>query len=173
MADSTENAATEEAKPKGKLKLIIIIAGVMLLEAGGITAVFMLGGPAKSGAEVDPDLVRDVSEQTREISIVDDRFQNMKEGRVWIWDISIFVKVKNRHAERVEATLEQRGAEIRQGVSQIVARAQHAHLKEADRQTLNRQLTVYLEDVFGTDTAGESRIDLVLIPKCRGLPSDF
>ena len=50
MADETPNA--QEQKPKGKLSLvmILVIGGVMLLEAGVICMVFILKDPAPSDA---------------------------------------------------------------------------------------------------------------------------
>jgi hypothetical protein len=113
-------------------------------------------GPSKGeAAEAEHTLVSDEGEQTLEVLIAEEKFQNLQTGRVWIWDTSVFVQVKAKNTEHVEQTLERRNAEIKEGLSQIISRAQHAQLKEPDRQTLNRQ------------------IERVLIPKCRGFPADF
>jgi len=123
---------------------------------------------------VDPkSLVEDTSHDIKEIQIISDKFQNLTTGKVWVWDIDVFVQVKEKNAQRVEKVLEQRAAEIKEGLNQIVSRAQHAQLKEPERQSLNRQFTSYLDKVVGQDPDGKSLLDRLLIPKCRGFPADF
>jgi len=93
---------------------------------------------------------------------------------VWVWDLSVFMQVKNKNAESVKAVLEQRKAEIGEGMGQIVSRAQHSQLKEPERQTLIRQIRGFLESIRGmTDAEGKPLVERVMIPKCRGFPSDF
>jgi flagellar basal body-associated protein FliL len=171
-------APKEEAKPAKKglpIKTIGIIGAIMAIEAGALFFVLGgLGGPKKSEAAVDPKHVEvDESQEVQEIEIVSEKFQNMTTGKVWVWDISLFVQVRQKNAERVEKVLEQRGAELKEGLSQIVSRAQHAQLKEPERQSLNRQFSAFLEKVVGMDADNKPLIDRVLIPKCRGFPADF
>lgn len=171
-------AKGDAAKPAKKglpIKTIGVVAGIMVLEAVAVVMVFgMFGGPKASHAETDPHaLVEDDSNKTQEVVLVEDKFQNLTTGRVWVWDISVYVQVKNKHAERVQEVLESRAAEVKEGVGQIVSRAQHSHLKEPERQTINRQLSVYLEKVIGMDEEGKPLIERVLIPRCRGYPADF
>lgn len=171
-----ETTTTEPAAKKRKLPLKTVgaVAGVMILEAAVLVGVLGITGPSKGEAsEAEHSLVDDEAEQTLEVLIAEEKFQNLQTGRVWIWDTSVYVQVKAKNAEHIEHTLERRNAEIKEGLSQIVSRAQHAQLKEPDRQTLNRQITVFLEGVFATDSDGKSQIERVLIPKCRGFPADF
>lgn len=177
MADKKpQPAPAQEAAPTKKLpiKSIVAIAGIMAVEAGVFIAVLGMGGPQKGqAAEQKAQLVDDAGEQTQELLIVDDKFQNLQTGRVWIWDTAVYVQVKNKSAEQVKKTLERRSAEIKEGVSQIISRAQHAQLKEPERQTLNRQITAFLETIFEPGADGKPMIERVLIPKCRGFPADF
>lgn len=183
MADKKDKPAEQPAKegaeapaPKKGLpiKTIAVIAVVMALEAGAIVMVMGMLGPKKSEAAVDPkSLVEDTSHEIKEIQIIADKFQNLTTGKVWVWDIDVYVQVKEKNAERVEKVLEQRSAEIKEGLNQIVARAQHAQLKEPERQSLSRQFTAYLEKVIGMDPDGKSLLERLLIPKCRGFPADF
>lgn len=184
MSDKKKDAAPaeapkDEAKPAKKgglpIKTIGIIGVIMAVEAAALFVVLGgLGGPKKSEAAVDPKHVEhDETQEVQEIEIVSEKFQNMTTGKVWVWDVSIFVQVKQKNAERVEKVLEQRGAEIKEGLSQIVSRAQHAQLKEPERQSLNRQFSAFLEKVIGMDADNKPLIDRVLIPKCRGFPADF
>jgi flagellar basal body-associated protein FliL len=161
-----------EASPVGgkklPMKVIGIVAGIMLAEAVGVFLVVgMVSRPQTAAAEIKGD---DRSEELQSIEIVltEDKFQNLQSGRVWIWDMQIVLKVKKRNQHHIEAELEKRSAEIREGVAHIVRRAQHSHLREPDLITVNRQLTAYLEKAFGTDAEGRSRIERVLIPRCKG-----
>jgi flagellar basal body-associated protein FliL len=174
MADKPTPEAekkTEEApKKKSPIKLIGIVGGLMLAEAAGV--VFLIGamGPKPQTAVADIQVDEHAqSAEFVEIPVVDERFQNMQTGRVWTWDIAVVLKIKSKNQEIIKSALEKRSAEVKEGISQIVRRAQHNHLKEPELTTLSRQLTAYLDKVFGRDAEGNSRIERVIIPKCKGL----
>ncbi len=169
---ATEGAdppAAAGAKKKSPIKMLAIVGVLMAGEAAGVYVVVgMLGPkPAPAKAELHAD-EHDALDALVEIPLVDEQFQNMQTGHIWVWDLQIVLKVRKRHEDAVKHTLEARAAEIKEGVAQIVKRAQHAHLKEVDLRTLNRQLTAYLNKIIEPDPEGDSRIDRVLIPKCKG-----
>lgn len=169
-------AAPAEGTPKKgglPIKTIAVVAVVMVVEAVAVFLVFSMMAPKPTQAHVDPATVHeDDSDQTAEIAIVSEsaesKFQNMQTGKVWLWELNIYVQVKNKHAEKVETILAARKAEIQEEISRIVARAQHPQLKEPDRATLNRLITASLNRVFGTDDNQKPLIERVLIPLCRG-----
>jgi hypothetical protein len=156
-------------KPRPPFKMIGIVAGIMLLEAAGVYVLVGMTGPRAQTAVAEIK-GHDQAEQAQavEIELVDDKFQNMQTGRVWIWDTQIVLKVKKKNQQIVELALAQRASEIKEGVAQIMRRAQHSHLREPELTTLNRQLTAYLDKTFGPDADGNSRVERVLIPKCKG-----
>ncbi len=169
MAEEAKVEATPTKKGPS-LKLIIVIAGLMVVEAVGV--IFLVGmlGPKPQSAVAEVHGEDGAEQQSSvEIELVDERFQNMQTGRVWIWDMKIFLKVKKKNAEFVKGELEQRNAEILEGISQIVRRAQHSHLKEPELTTLSRQFAAYLDKSLGKDPDGNSRIERILIPKCKGM----
>lgn len=174
-----EAAPAESPKKKGlPLKTIIIIAAIMIVEGVGVFFVLgSLGGPKASHAETDTKtLAHDDSEETAEIRLLekdDEKFQSHSSGQVWVWNVSVYVQVKNKNSERVERVLETRKAEIKEGLSQIIGRAQIAQLKEPERQSLNRQVTALLEKMIGQDTEGKSLIERILIPTCSGYPASY
>jgi flagellar basal body-associated protein FliL len=182
MADKKPDAApaadkaAEQAPPKKKLpiKTIGIVAGIMIAEA---VAVFMLlgsGSPKASHGETPAaELHDDDSEKTTEIELVSDKFQNMTTGQAWVWQISIFLKVKNKNSERVEEVLQQRRAEIREGLLQIIGKARHTQLTEPEKQTLSRQIASFLERLDGMTVDGKSVIERVIFADCRGYPTQF
>lgn len=162
------------AKKKLPIKTIAVVAIIMGLEAGAVVTVMSMLGPKESHASTDADqLIHDDSDQTGEIELVADQFQNLQTGQVWVWDLAVVLQVKNKHAEAVQGVLEQRAAEIKEGISQIINRAQHSQLKEPERQTLQRQIASFLERVRGlTDDDKKPLFERVMIPKCRGYPAD-
>lgn len=174
-------AAAPEGQPKKKglpIKTIAIVAVLMAVEGGLVFFVLgALGGPKKTEAATETKhLEHDESEQTKEIRLFekeDERFQNLTAGRVWVWNVSFYVQVKNKNSERIENVLEQRKAEIKEGVSQIISRSPIAQLKEPERQSLNRQVSALLEKIAGQDSEGKPLIERLLIPTCNGYPSDF
>jgi flagellar basal body-associated protein FliL len=164
-----EKQATAEGKKGPPIKVLGIVAGLMLAEAG---AVYMFVGMTGSGTKSASAEIKGAEEghaqQLVEIELIDDKFQNMQTGRTWMWDTQIVLKVKQRNEAFVQDELGKRAAEIREGVAQVMRRAQHGHLREPELTTLNRQLAAYLDKVFGPDAEGNSRVERVLIPKCRG-----
>ncbi len=174
-----ESVPADAPKKKGlPLKTIVIIAALMLVEGVGVFFVLgALGGPKASRAETDPKhLAHDDSEDTTEIRLLekdDEKFQSHSSGQVWVWTVSIYVQVKNKNSERVGRVLETRKAEIKEGLSQIIGRAQIAQLKEPERQSLNRQASALLEKIIGQDPDGKALIKRILIPTCSGYPASF
>lgn len=170
-----EEGAEAGAKKKGlPIKTIGVVAIAMVLEAVALFVLLGMGAPKESKAEEVHELVHDDSNELEEVEIIaDEMFQNMQTGQCWVWGISVYAQVKKKNVEYVDNVLMARTAEIREGFSQIVGRAQHSQLKEPDRQTLNRQFSALLEKVIKPDEDGKPRIERLLISKCTGYPSDF
>src|SRR5262245_57166335 len=130
-----EAAAPSPPKKKGGIKILGIVGAVMLVEAAGLF--FALKGPAKSEAsEVHPKLTDDPGLKKEEVLVVEDQMQNLQTGSVWIWDVAVYAEVKVKNSERLKEILKRRSAAVREGISQIFSRAQHAQLKEPERLTL-------------------------------------
>jgi len=166
-------AAAPEAAPAKKkppIKVIGIVAAIMAAEAGALFVVVGKSGakPATAAAEVH-GAEEAAAKQTVEIELADEKFQNMQTGKVWIWDLQIVLKVKQKHQEFISGELEKRTSEIKEGLSQIFRKAQHNYLVEPELTTINRQVHAFLDRAVGLDPEGNSRIERVLIPKCRGL----
>lgn len=165
-----EEAASAPPARKLPVKVVAVVAAIMLAEAGAVVVLIgMMGQRPQEAAAVVQGEDHAEDQGTVEIELADDRFQNMQSGRVWSWEISIYLKVRKKNEEFVSRQLEERSAEIKEGISQIIRRAQHAHLKEPDLTTLNRQIRAFLDKTLGTDAEGASRIERVMIPKCKGI----
>lgn len=169
-------APADGAAPKKKspIKLIAIVAVLMVVQAVAIIGVMGATGPKAAAAkEVKlDDHPKEDTEAAVELALVDDRFQNLQTGRVWIWDTEIVVQVKAKHQKAVEEMLEKRAAEIREGIATIFRKAQHSQLREPGLESLNHQVHAFVNQVVGKDAENEERVKRVLIPKCKGYPAE-
>jgi flagellar basal body-associated protein FliL len=182
MADKKAEAPAASDKPKDDapakkklpVKTIGIIAGLMIAEGAAVFVIMGAGKPKASHGETpEAALHDDDSEKTTEIELVTDRFQNMTTGQAWVWSVSIFLQVRNKNAEQVELVLEQRNAEIREGVSQIIGRARHTQLSEPEKQTISRQIASFLEKLDGMMVDDKPVVERVIFADCRGFPTSF
>ena len=162
------------AKKKPPVKLIGVVAALMVAEAAGVYLfVGMTGGHAKSAEAKVEGAAEVAAQEAEEIELVDDKFQNMQTGHVWVWDVAIALKAKHKNVEAISKQLERRSAEINEGIAQIIRRAQHSQLLEPELTTINRQIAAYLDTIIKPDdSTGASRVERVLIPKCKGLQID-
>lgn len=182
-AKDVKEAPKDAAKPaegaalakKGlPVKVIGIVAAMMAVEAGAVFFFVKATSPKAAMAEEAhlEHADQNDTEATVEIQLIEDKFQNLQTGRVWIWDTEIYLKVKKKNEEFVNKVLESKNAEIKEGVAMIFRRAQHSQLKEPGLETINRQLMVYVGQVIGKDPDGKERIEKIFLPKCRGFPAD-
>ncbi|MGH7243677.1 MAG: hypothetical protein ACREJD_09700 [Phycisphaerales bacterium] len=176
MADE-KDAKPADAKPAAKgglpIKTIGIVAVLMIAEAAGVF--FVVGSTMRKPTESKAGELHGQDEAKLdalvELPLVEDKFQNMTGGQAWIWDAAVFVKVKKRDEEKVTEVLQARAAEIKEGIAYIFRRAQHSQLKEPGLETMNREISAYINEIVEKTPEGASRIDRVLIPKCRGFPA--
>lgn len=181
MADKKDAKPSEKpaeaaapAKKKLPIKTIGIVAGVMIVEAVAVVGVFKAISPKMSNAHTTQELHNDDGDSLKEVKVADEKYQNMRSGENWMWQIVVTVQVKKRHADKVEGILKSREAEIRDGLRKIVANADQNMLKEPDSKALQRQFTEYLNKVIPVDEkTNEPLIEKILIPKCIGQSADY
>lgn len=164
-------APVEAAKPrKLGIKTIGIVAAIMIAEGAGVYfLVSMTGAPKSSSASIAGEAEAE-REKTQELLLVEDRFQNVDSGTIWLWDTSIYIQVRNKNADRVQDIMKRREAEIKEGVSLIFRRAEDRHLRaDPGLETVTRQITAYVNEVFGTDKDELPLVERVIIPKCTGI----
>lgn len=173
MADEQKQEAAE--KKGSPIKTLLIVGGLMIAEAVAVFALVSFSGIGASGAEAKAmeGLEQNDREKLVEIELTDNKFPNNTTGQIWLWDTQVYLQVRTKNAETVEAELERRQAEITAGLRLIFSRIQDRHLKEPGSETITRQLTAYINDVFGQDPDGEERVERVLLTKLAGFPADF
>lgn len=168
-----EGGAEGEAKPAKKgppIKMIGIVAGLMIAEAGLLFFVIGATGKAPAAAHaVQLEGKEHADEElTLEIPLVEEEFQTMQGTQIWIWDTQMVLQVKKRNEKFVTEALERREAEIHDEIAKIFRKAQPNQLREPGLETMNRQVTAYLNKMLGKDAEGHERIEKLLIPRCRG-----
>lgn len=200
MSDKAEKPKETEAKdgaaPAKKkgikallTKLPVLLGGAMVIEAILLIGVMKMlsGGPAEAeGAElattahggggrggghgegeegeVDPN-------GQAEIVAIEMRAPNKLSGRTFLYDVSIYVSVKNANLEAVKTQLEARKALISDRVRTIIAQSDPSKLdggKEPGLETLRRQVKYQLDEMLGPGL-----IDEVLVPRCIPYRADF
>ncbi|MHA7812422.1 MAG: hypothetical protein ACX94C_03365 [Phycisphaerales bacterium] len=175
MADEENKPEGQEEAPKkgGGMKTVLIVAALMLLEAGGLFVLInAMGGPSAVDASELQGLEGTGAEAPVEVELVSDQFQNMQTGRVWEWRAQIYLRVRQKNVDEISRIMERDAAMLKEGISMIFGRAQDRHLREPGRETLTRQLTTYLNEIFGYDADELPLIDRVLIPELKGFPAD-
>lgn len=168
-------------------KTPVMLGGVMLLEAAVLFAGFKFlgGGPTQAGgAEIEThdsaaregqgqegDPKAGPRHKTAEVAVLEFKAQNKLSGRMFVYDISIYVVTKSEFKAQVAQTIQEREALIKDHVRTIIAQNDPEKLgggSEPGLETLRRQVKHQLDEIVG-----DGLIDEVLIPKCIPIRSDF
>jgi len=122
------------------------------------------GGAGTGAATVD-------KKKPVEMQIVDFRAPNKQSGRTFLYDVTIFAVTKVEFKERVEATIKEREALIKDRVRTIIGQMDPEKLgggSEPGLETLRRQVKYQLDEIVG-----EGMIDEVLVPRCIPFRTDY
>jgi len=106
-----------------------------------------------------------------ELNVLEFKAPNKQSGRLFLYDVSVFVTVKTEFKERVEAALKDREATIRDRGRTIISQCDPEKLgggSEPGLETLRRQMKHQLDEIIG-----EGMIEEVLIPRCIPYRQDF
>jgi hypothetical protein len=117
-------------------------------------------------AEGDSVVVVNQDNERVEIQVAAEKYQNARQGKVYLYDTEVYVAVARKHEAKVASEIKRASARIRSEVQAIFGRADPAHLLAADRATLSRQIRAVLDETLGKDEEGKSMILDVMIPKC-------
>ncbi len=142
----------------------MIVGGILVVEAVVIIgAMMLLGGPPAVDAAVPPaTLDAPEDEKIIEILVIDGKLANNKSGVTYLYDTEIYLQVKQRYADRVNAELAQFRNEIKSEITAIWRTADVRHFQEPKLQTLTRRVQTMLDERFGVVPGEEEPI----ISKC-------
>jgi len=148
-------AEAQADKPKRKLPwtTLMVVAGVLLLEAGTIIVVMILNdSPASVSAQPiiasDGSVLR--SDDVEEL-LADGKAANVKRGVTFLYRYRIYAVVSKDSVEDFRKILEKRRATIEDMIRQVIGRLEPKELdEEPGLTTVKRVLTEDFEQVFGS-----------------------
>lgn len=166
-------------------KLPVLISGVMVVEAVLLLGAFQMlsGGPGSAeGALVEEEAHGPAEEgeatdfshfgaDYAEVAVDSFRAPNRLNGRTYLYDVDISVRVKADVKEKVEAKLANSTALVRDRMNRIVAQIDPQKLNgavEPGLETLRRQVKYQLDLIVG-----EGLIEEVLVPRCIPYRTDY
>ncbi len=184
-------AAAPVAKGGGLLsKMPVVLGGVMVLEAVVLFAGFKFLSPsphaAAGAALVEPEAASEGhggehgdgaakgpvdKKKMVELAVVEFKAPNKRNGRTYLFDVSIFANVKSDQADKVKESLKDREALVADRVRTIIAQSDPEKLSGAEEpglETLRRQVKYQLDEIVG-----EGAIDEILVKRCIGFRSDY
>ncbi len=180
-----QQAQSPPAEPKPaktgnrNLMTIIVVGALMLAEGAGLFFAFkMMGaGPAKTQASetIEEGIAKPlVDEQGKvipteaEIPVVTDLVSlNSVSGIVYVYRISVYVKVDTKNQKAIEECFKNNQFTIRDTLSRVVRGADPKYMDEADLSTMRRLFKTNLDEI----TKDESFVKSVIIAdfsKSRG-----
>jgi hypothetical protein len=147
--------AEQQSSPSRK-RLLVMVVAILVIEAVLIVgAMKLLGGPAPAHANEAPaDPADTEAEQVVELQVLDDSLANSRSGATYLYDTEIYVQVRKKHADRVQAYLEQFRNEIKAEITAIWRTSEPQHFQEPKLDNLTRKLQSMLGDRLGPDPAG-------------------
>jgi flagellar basal body-associated protein FliL len=162
----------------------MLLGVVMLVEAMVLFAGFkMFSGPhAAQAADATGDdesthatghggPIKAEKKKVVELNVLEFKAPNKQSGRLFLYDVSVYVTVKTEFKERVEAAFKDREATIRDRARTIISQCDPEKLgggSEPGLETLRRQMKHQLDEIIG-----EGMIEEVLIPRCIPYRQDF
>jgi len=139
-------------------------AGEHSAEGGGKEGEAGNKGAGGSGAKID-------RKKSVEVQVLDFRAPNKQSGRTFLYDVTISAVTKSEFKDRVEGTIKEREALIKDRVRTIIAQSDPEKLggaSEPGLETLRRQVKYQLDEIVG-----EGMIDEVLVPRCIPFRTDY
>lgn len=147
-----EQAAPAETKPKGRLGLLIVVGGILFGEAVIIVgAMSFMGGSAEVAPQEHATLATPEGEKITEVLVLDGRLPNAKLGVTYLYEVEIYVQVKERNAAKVTEELEQFRNEIKADIIFIWRTSDPREFQEPKLESLTRKVCALLSDRFGVD----------------------
>ncbi len=164
-----EEQVPEQAAPFGNrhrnLLTAAVVGGLMLLEGVGIfVAVKLLGGdPAtlQAGEGVGSEGVGGDFAGQSELHVTDLVSFNSRDGRVLVYQISVYAEVQAKHSQKIKDLIESRENTIDDRLSRVIRAVDPKYLDEPGLETLRRQFKFELDRILGDDTL----INEILFPE--------
>jgi flagellar basal body-associated protein FliL len=164
------NDAEQVPAKKLPLKMIIVVAGVLLLEGLTIGVFMMISDPAMSQATNPIEaMVEPAENNAAEVLLVDEQqVDNYTQGRTrMLVTFRIYVKTRKDQQEKLEELVDKHSTEIRDRIRLLVASASPENVRDPMLQVIKRDVKVSLEKILPADM-----IEEVLIPNWQSMETD-
>ena len=142
-----------------------VVGGLMLVEGAGILIAvkYLGGGPqqTEAGEGIDGDGDQGLLGDETELRVTDMVSFNSTDGRVFVYQISVYASVETEHSEKIETLLELRKNTIDDRLSKVIRAADPKYLDEPGLETMQRQFKHELDQILGDDTL----IKAILFPE--------
>ncbi len=137
------------------LLTVTVVGGLMLLEGAGIfLAVKYLGGdPAivHGGEGLGSGGEGGDADEPSELHVTDLVSFNNRDGRVYVYQITVYVEVEGRSSAKIKDLLESRKNAINDRLSKTIRASDPKYLEEPGLETLRRQFKSELALILGSD----------------------
>ena len=155
MPDANAAPAAEATPaPAGKKKTLMVIVGLLGIEAAVIVGAMMFlgGGPKEvSAVQVAHPEEHAAGDKIVETLVLDAKLPNNKSGVSYIYATEIYAQVRERHVERVEEEIAQFQNEIKADLTAIWRSAEPQYFQEPKLENLTRKVQALLNERFGVD----------------------
>ncbi len=160
-----DNGSEGEEKKSGRLKPLIIVGLLMLVEGVGIFATmsFLSPDPKAAEAAMDEEAMRDPFqlEGQVELPLCEVQSFNRKEGRLFVYNMGLSILVEAESVEVLEKFIELRESMIQDRVQTVIRSADPQHLNDPTMEQIKRQLRFEVNNLLG----GKELVQEVLITK--------
>ncbi len=172
FVDDSGSSGSESAGKKKWLSLVIALA-LIGGEGGGIfllTRMIYKQPEVASADAPDPQAeARKEIEQEVELTLPEVNAFNKREGRLFLYNLQVTIRVAADVADDVQKILEIRQSTILDRLNTVIRSAEVRYLNEPGLDTLRRQFRFELDKILGDDET----INALLIPKFYQSPADL
>ncbi len=173
--EKNEKQSSEQPVPfadgRRNLLTVAVVGGLMLIEGVGIFVAvkYMGGGPASLSADqaIGGDGPGAALGQS-ELHVTDLVSFNNADGRVFVYQLSVYADVEGKHSQQIKDLIESRKNTIDDRFSKVVRAADPKYLDEPGLETLRRQFKHELGEILGD----ESHIRAILFPEFKKSRAD-
>lgn len=146
------------------LLTVAVVGGLMLVEGVGIFVgvKYMGGGPASLSAnQAGGDGQDGAGTGQSELHVTDLVSFNSTDGRVFVYQLSVYADVEGKHSQQIKDLIESRKNTIDDRFSKVVRAADPKYLDEPGLETMQRLFKFELDQILGDDTL----IKAILFPE--------
>ena len=142
-----------------------VVGSLMLLEGGGILLAvkYMGAGPeqTQAGEGIAGEDAEGLLADETELQVTEMVSFNSTDGRVFVYQISVYASVATEHSKKIESLLELKKNTIDDRLSKVIRAANPKYLDEPGLETMQRQFKHELDQILGDDTL----IKTILFPE--------